>query len=52
MFKTTKIAIATLAILYMVDVCHNYNGCGPGKFDINDGLRLVGEESLIECCNR
>ena len=27
------------------------NGCGPGYFNIDGDLRLVGEGSLISCCN-
>lgn len=27
------------------------NGCGSGKFIINNGLGQVGENGLIECCN-
>ena len=28
------------------------NGCGPGKFLINNGLKEIGEGVLIECCNQ
>lgn len=28
------------------------NGCGPGQFVINNGLKEIGEGNLIKCCNQ
>lgn len=48
-----KHSLIVLIGLFMVPICIDSipNGCGSGNFIINNGLKEVGEGSLIECCN-
>ena len=55
--KTNFAMIKIYLILYLIyftsgeDKNNAPNGCGSSKFIINDGLKEVGEGSLINCCN-
>jgi hypothetical protein len=48
--SSTAILLAYLHMVQTQDI--NTNGCGSGKFIINNGLNEAGEAVLIECCNK
>ncbi|UJR12117.1 hypothetical protein I4U23_016295 [Adineta vaga] len=57
MHRIYSLCILVLVLVGSVNSSLHYrqrrqaNGCGPGYFNIDASLRLVGEGSLKSCCN-
>lgn len=42
-----------LTLLWVnLSMSQSSNGCGPKGFSINNGLRQIGENNLIQCCDQ